>query len=85
MNIDSAGVVPPYAMNVPKLGRPAGQLHAGEGEQRQRILHIRVDEARRLGAHPGLLLRREERRIGESFAPPPRKASRPCCVVDTTN
>src|SRR3982075_3697393 len=44
--------------------QPGRQLHPCERQERQRVPHIGVDEPRRLGAHPGLRLRREERRIG---------------------
>src|SRR6266568_2343217 len=42
---------------------PGRELDACEREERQRVLHVRVDEPRRRGTHPRLLLRSEERRI----------------------
>src|SRR3954447_25021997 len=48
---------------VAEARQPPRQLHARERQQRQRVLDVGVDEARRLDAHAGLLLRSEERRV----------------------
>ena len=87
VNVDSRPSSPPYAMKVPKLRQAGGQLHAGEREERQtRPSRSRTTKPVVWSPIPDCLLRGEEATgSAESFAPPPRKSSMPCCVVETTN